>query len=124
MGKWHLQPERITAVLTAVEGDLDGMNQAWSTRRLDAVTEDMQAAGPAAADVMSAVVAILNAQGERLASMGNRVSAGLVGVESAVGCFENAQEDMLAQCQSQMLASAGSGDFSWWYGAELPAGAV
>lgn len=124
MGEWHLQPEGVAAVLTAVEGDLGGMNEAWSARRLDAVAADMDAAGPAAADVTNAVVALLNAQGERLSSMGNRVSAGLVGVESAVGCFENAQVEMLAQCQSHMLVSAGSGDFSWWYGSELPAGAV
>jgi hypothetical protein len=124
MATWHLQPEGIAAVLAAVEADLDGMNQAWSARRLESVATDMEAAGPAAADVTSAVVALLNAQGERLTSMGNRASAGLVGVESAVGCFENAQLDMLGQCQSQMLASAASGDFSWWYGSRLPAGAV
>lgn len=124
MGKWHLQPEGVAAVLTAVEDDLGGMNEAWSARRLESISEDLDAAGPAAADVTGAVVALLNAQGERLASMGNRVSAGLVGVESATACFENAQDEMLAQCQSHMLASAGSGDFTWWYGSELPAGAV
>ncbi|WP_420112808.1 DUF6507 family protein [Pseudactinotalea sp.] len=124
MSRWQLQPDAITSVLTAVEGDLETMNGAWSAEALDAVSASMSASGPVGADVQSALTAVLNSQGERLAAMGGRVSAGLVGVESAVNCFEAGQEEMLEECQTHMVASAGSGDFSWWYGYERPAGAV
>lgn len=124
MGRWRLEPAAIRDVLAAVEGDLETMNAAWSASRLSTVMSEMDAVGPAGADVASALAAVLDAQAERLTSMGNRVSAGLVGVESALACFEVANEDMLAACQTQMLATAGSGDFSWWYGSEVPEGAV
>lgn len=124
MGRWRLEPAAIRGVLAAVEGDLETMNAAWSASRLSTVMSEMDAVGPAGADVASALAAVLDAQTERLTSMGNRVSAGLVGVESALACFEVANEDMLAACQTQMLATAGSGDFSWWYGSEVPEGAV
>lgn len=124
MGRWRLEPTAIRGVLAAVEGDLETMNAAWSASRLSTVMSEMDAVGPAGADVASALAAVLDAQAERLTSMGNRVSAGLVGVESALACFEVANEDMLAACQTQMLATAGSGDFSWWYGSEVPEGAV
>lgn len=124
MGRWRLEPAAIRGVLAAVEGDLETMNAAWSATRLSTVMSEMDAVGPAGADVASALAAVLDAQAERLTSMGNRVSAGLVGVESALACFEVANEDMLAACQTQMLATAGSGDFSWWYGSEVPEGAV
>lgn len=124
MGQWQLQPEVISGVLAAVEQDLGAMNGAWSRERLETVTAELDAVGSAGADVKSALIAVLNAQDGRLATMGNRVSAGLVGVESAVACFISASEEMLAECQAQMLASAGSGDFSWWYASETPAGAV
>ncbi|GAB2984383.1 MAG TPA: DUF6507 family protein [Actinotalea caeni] len=124
MGRWRLEPAAIRGVLAAVEGDLETMNAAWSASRLSTVMSEMDAVGPAGADVASALAAVLDAQAERLTSMGNRVSAGLVGVESALACFEVANEDMLAACQTQMLATAGSGDFSWWYGSEVPEGAV
>lgn len=124
MSRWQLEPAVIGGVLAAVEVDLESMNKAWAEDDLTAVMAGIEAVGPAGSDVQSAMAAVLNAQNERLATMGNRVSAGLVGVESAVNCFDSAQEDMLAQCQSQMFASAGSGDFAWWYGYERPAGAV
>lgn len=124
MGRWRLEPAAIRGVLAAVEGDLETMHAAWSASRLSTVMSEMDAVGPAGADVASALAAVLDAQAERLTSMGNRVSAGLVGVESALACFEVANEDMLAACQTQMLATAGSGDFSWWYGSEVPEGAV
>lgn len=124
MGAWRLVPAEIGRVLTAVEGDLQAMSEAWAQQRLEEAMAGVDAAGPAGADVKNALVVVLNAQQDRLAAMGARVTAGLVGVESAAACFEAAQEDMLAQCQSQMLASAGSGDFTWWYGSDVPGGAV
>lgn len=124
MGGWRLQPGVIGAVLADVEAELEAMNAAWSQDRLESVLEDLGAVGPAGADVRTAVVGVLNGQGGRLSTMGARVSAGLIGVESATACYQAGQEEMLGQVQTQMLASAASGDFSWWYASSLPAGAV
>lgn len=124
MSGWRLDPGAIGVVLTSAEEDLETMNGAWSASQLEGAVEDLGAVGAAGVDVCAAVVEVLNAQGGRLSSMGNRVSAGLMGVESATACYEAGQEGMAAECQSQMLASAGSGDFSWWYGSTPPQGAV
>ena len=124
MSGWRLQPEVIRGVLDEAEAQLETMNEAWSQDRLDAVIEEMDAVGPAGADVLTAVVEVLNGQGGRLSSMGNRASAGLIGVDAATACFESGQVEMVDQVQAQMVASAGSGEFSWWYSSTVPEGAA
>src|SRR5690606_21604740 len=103
MSRWALQPVVIGGVLGAVEEHLGSMNEAWSQEAMADLRTDAAAVGPVATDVAAALAAVLDAQNARLSTIGNRVSAGLVGVESAVNCFEVAQDDMLAECQSQML---------------------
>lgn len=121
---WRLQPAVIRTVLAQTEVDLEAMDSAWAEPNLEGVVDELTRAGDVGADVTGAVVAVLNAQAGRLTSMGNRVSAGVAGVGAATDCFELGQEEMLAQCQTQMLTSAASGDFSWWYGSSVPDGAV
>lgn len=124
MSGWRLERDVIDGVLIRVEGGRERLSEAFSVDRLTEIDEDVVASGPVAADVRIAVGVLLNGQSARLTTITNRVDAAHVGVLSAVACYDAGQEEMLAQCQANMVASAGSGDFSWWYGSAVPVGAV
>lgn len=124
MTSWQVTQAVVDSVLKAVEGHRTQLDAELSVERLDGVTEDLAAAGPVAAELTDAVNIMLNGQRDHLTNIGNRVSAGAGGVDAAAGAYRQGNEEMAAEVQAQMIHSAVTGDFTWWYGSELPEGAA
>lgn len=114
MSEWQLVPEEISGVLKEVDEYREDLNAAVSPFRLETVFEYLSWGGGLTAEVSAAVDLLLADQQDRLTRIGNRVDAGRVGVALAVAAYEAGADEMYDTVQSEMLATAVSGDFSYF----------
>ena len=66
------------------------------------------------AEVPKALQALMQNQKSNLQTVTNRVAAGTNGVANAVASYNQGRDAMAGEFQRQMVASASSGDFSYF----------
>lgn len=114
MNGWQIDPNGIQPILTSVETDRGELNQALTEDKFTSVFDGLTWGGGITADVPAAVDALLQDQMTNLTNIGNRINAGVVGVSNATIAYNNGQYDMCGTFQTEMLASAESGDFDYF----------
>jgi hypothetical protein len=114
MSQWRIDPSGVQGVLTDVTADNDELAKALKEEKFQAILDGLLWGGAITQEVPTAVNRVLGDQSTNLKNIGNRITAGLIGVANAVIAYNNGQQDMSATYQSELLKSAESGDFTYF----------
>lgn len=114
MSRWELDIPTIKGVIRTTESDRDELSRAIRDKDLAAIEDGLAWGGPIMEPLQSAVLALLQTQGDDILTIRNHVAAGLLGLTNATLAYQAGNEDMLAELQHQMLESADRGDFAYW----------
>ncbi|WP_169165183.1 DUF6507 family protein [Cellulomonas taurus] len=114
MSGWKIQPADVQSVLTDVQATADELGTALSEDKFQGVLDGLSWGGALTGEVAMAVNAVLGDQSTNLSNIGNRVTAGTLGVANAVIAYNNGQEEMSGTYQAELLKSAESGDFQYF----------
>lgn len=114
MTHWKIRPADVQGILTGVNADAEQLGDALTADKFQGILDGLRWGGALTQDVPAAVNAVLGDQSTNLRNIGNRINAGVVGVSNAVIAYNNGQEDMAGTCQTELLKSAESGDFSYF----------
>ncbi len=114
MSGWKIQPAEVQSVLTDVQATADELGTALSEDKFQGVLDGLSWGGALTGEVAMAVNAVLGDQSTNLSNIGNRVTAGTLGVANAVIAYNNGQEEMCGTYQAELLKSAESGDFQYF----------
>lgn len=113
MTTWRLYPQGIQNVLTTVIGQQETLGTALTEDKFTAIFDGVQCGGMFTAVVPNALSQLMTDQQDNLTTVVNRINAGVLGVGNATMAYNNGQQDMAAEFQSQM-GNAASGDFSFF----------
>ena len=114
MTGWQIDPSGVDGVLKAVDTDRTTLNEALAEEKFTGIFDGLTWGGGVTAEVPTAVNNLLQDQMKNLTNIGNRINAGIVGVSNATVAYNNSQYDMCSTFQTEMLASAESGDFQYF----------
>lgn len=114
MTQWRLVPSEVETIVGEVADLRPDLDAAFSEHRVERVFEYLTWGGGLTSEVPNAVGLLLADQQDRLANIGNRVDAGRVGVALAAAAYEAGAEDLYEAVQSEMVATAGDGDFTYF----------
>ena len=113
-GSWKIDPAGVNGILTSVGTEQQGLVAALGEGEFEAIFTGIGEAGGLIAKVPKALQALMENQKSNLQAVTNRVAAGTNGVANAVVSYNQGQEAMAGEFQRQMVASASSGDFSYF----------
>ncbi len=116
MTGWQLDPGAVWAVLRDVENQAtsaDGLAGALTPEDMTRAVSYVSWGSEYTQVVQQAVDRLLVRVADGVGAIGTRVVAGVVGVGAAAEAYRQGQEDMSEQ-ERAMMASATSGDFSWF----------
>ena len=114
MTSWKIDPVGVEGILTSVGAEQQGLVAALGEGEFEAVFTGIGEAGGLIAEVPKALKALMENQKSNLQTVTNRVAAGTNGVANAVVSYNRGQEAMAGEFQRQMVASASSGDFTFF----------
>ena len=114
MTSWKIDPAGVEKILTGVGTEQEGLIAALGDGEFEAIFTGISEAGGLIAKVPEALQALMQNQKSNLQAVTNRVAAGTNGVANSVAAYNRGQEDMAGEFQRQMMASASSGDFSYF----------
>ena len=101
-------------ILTSVGTEQETLIAVLGEGEFEAIFTGIGEAGGLIAEVPKALQALMENQKSNLQAVTNRVAAGTNGVANAVGSYNRGQDAMAGEFQRQMVASASSGDFSYF----------
>ena len=113
-GSWKIDPAGVEGILKQVGAEQQGLVAALGEGEFEAIFTGISEAGGLIAEVPKALQALMENQKSNLQAVTNRVAAGTNGVANAVVSYNQGQEAMAGEFQRQMVASASSGDFSYF----------
>ena len=113
-GSWKIDPAGVNGILKQVGAEQQGLVAALGEGEFEAIFTGIGEAGGLIAEVPKALQALMENQKSNLQAVTNRVAAGTNGVANAVVSYNQGQEAMAGEFQRQMVASASSGDFSYF----------
>lgn len=114
MSQWQIDPAGVQEVLTTVGTDNEDLSAELAEEKFTAIFEGLMWGGVLTQDVPMAVQSLLNDQNNNLTNVMNRITAAQLGVANATIAYNNGQEDMAGNFQSEALAAAESGDFTYF----------
>lgn len=114
MSGWKLDPPSILAVVASTEKTRDRLSRAVRPQDLERIDEGIAWGGPLTQPLRDALVALTEVQGEDITTIRNHVAAGILGLTNAATAYRQGNDDMVAELQSQMLATADNGDFTYF----------
>lgn len=113
-GSWKIDPAGVKGILTSVGTEQETLIAVLGEGEFEAIFTGIGEAGGLIAEVPKALQALMENQKSNLQAVTNRVAAGTNGVANAVGSYNRGQDAMAGEFQRQMVASASSGDFSYF----------
>ena len=113
-GSWKIDPAGVNGILTSVGTEQETLIAVLGEGEFEAIFTGIGEAGGLIAEVPKALQALMENQKSNLQAVTNRVAAGTNGVANAVGSYNRGQDAMAGEFQRQMVASASSGDFSYF----------
>ena len=113
-GSWKIDPAGVKGILTGVGTEQETLIAVLGEGEFEAIFTGIGEAGGLIAEVPKALQALMENQKSNLQAVTNRVAAGTNGVANAVGSYNRGQDAMAGEFQRQMVASASSGDFSYF----------
>jgi hypothetical protein len=114
MSGWAIDPVAVDEIMTAVGELRPDLDAAVSDYRVETSLSYLQWGGVLTMDVQAAVVNLLADQQARLANIATRVDAGRIGVSLAAAAYDGGADDMCEEFQTEMVATAASGDFGFF----------
>ena len=114
MTSWRIDPGGVNGILAGVGAEQQGLVAALGEGEIEAIFTGISEAGGLIAEVPKALQALMQNQKSNLQAVTNRVAAGTNGVANSVIAYNRGQDDMAGEFQRQMVASASSGDFSYF----------
>ena len=114
MTEWQINPGGVKTVLTAVIGAESEVLPTVSTDNVAGALSALAWGGEWTACVGAAVQGLVTDQQASVDTICQTISAGVTGVSNATLAYEAGQTDMAASFQSEMMASAEDGDFSFF----------
>jgi hypothetical protein len=122
MSQWRINPAGVQGILTTVGTDSTELQNELTEAKFTEVFEGLTWGGVLTQDVPVAVQSLLNDQNNNLSNVVNRITAARLGVTNATIAYNNGQEEAAGTFQSEALAAAESGDFTYFvengYGSE------
>jgi len=122
MSQWRINPSGVQGILTTVGTDSTELQNELTEAKFTEVFEGLTWGGVLTQDVPVAVQSLLNDQNNNLSNVVNRITAARLGVTNATIAYNNGQEEAAGTFQSEALAAAESGDFTYFvengYGSE------
>jgi len=122
MSQWRINPSGVQGILTTVGTDSGELQNELTEAKFTEVFEGLTWGGALTQDVPVAVQSLLNDQNNNLSNVVNRITAARLGVTNATIAYNNGQEEAAGTFQSEALAAAESGDFTYFvengYGSE------
>jgi hypothetical protein len=115
MSSYSIDPAGVSAVVKDVQDAAGALVEAFSS--LESAETDVTNGTSDCAEVAAAVSALLQREAPRMTTVGNRISACLLGVATATADYVAADDTMsddVRAAQTHAVESAGSGDFSWF----------
>ena len=113
-GSWKIDPAGVKGILTSVGTEQETLIAVLGEGEFEAIFTGIGEAGGLIAEVPKALQALMENQKSNLQAVTNRVAAGTNGVANAVDSYNRGQDAMAGEFQRQMVASASSGDFSYF----------
>jgi hypothetical protein len=109
---FEIAPAAVQGVVNAVKGEATELSDGIDVESLEGDVSAMASApAPGAAQ---AVAEFLGHESPVIQSIGNRITACLLGVTTVTNSYTTASDEMLQTVQSKAIASAESGDFSYF----------
>lgn len=122
MSQWRINPSGVQGILTTVGTDSTELKNELTEAKFTEVFEGLTWGGVLTQDVPVAVQSLLNDQNNNLSNVVNRITAAQLGVTNATIAYNNGQEEAAGTFQSEAVAAAESGDFTYFvengYGSE------
>ena len=107
MTSWRIDPGGVEGILKQVGAEQQGLVAALGEGEFEAIFTGISEAGGLIAKVPEALQALMQNQKSNLQAVTNRV-------RNSVIAYNRGQDDMAGEFQRQMVASASSGDFSYF----------
>lgn len=116
MPSWKIDPPQVRAVLDQVQPELEALNTATNVERLSELLTAVAACNNLIPTdcVEAAMTMLMQDQMTQVGSIGNSLTAGVVGVSTAVAAYQQGDAEMATEADRQMRATATSGDFTWF----------
>lgn len=114
MSQWKIDPAGVQSVLNKVAPDKTSLEGALTEAKFQAIFDGLKWGGVITDAVPTAVSNVLKDQSDNLKTISFRINAGVVGVANATIAYNNGQETMIGNFQTEMLGSAEDGDFSYF----------
>lgn len=114
MSQWRIKPAGVQGILTTVGTDSTELQNELTEAKFTEVFEGLTWGGVLTQDVPVAVQSLLNDQSNNLTNVVNRITAAQLGVMNATIAYNNGQEEAAGTFQSQAVAAAESGDFTYF----------
>jgi hypothetical protein len=109
---FDITPSAVQAVVNAVKAEATEMSSGIDGEAVEgSVTGVASAPAPG---VASALAEFLELETPVIESIGNRITACLLGVTTVANAYATSSDEMLQTVQSKAVAAASSGDFSYF----------
>lgn len=110
-----MDPALLSTALSDTTTAYDTLSTVFTEEAATAIFGGLTWGGGVTACVSQALNEVLaEQQSINLTTISNHVAAGILGVGNAARALQEGQEDMAATFQSEMVGSAGDGDFSYF----------
>lgn len=114
MSQWRINPSGVQGILTTVGTDSTELQNELTEAKFTEVFDGLTWGGVLTQDVPVAVQSLLNDQNNNLTNVVNRITAAQLGVTNATIAYNNGQEEAAGTFQSEALAAAETGDFTYF----------
>lgn len=114
MSKWKIDPSGVQTVLDNVKPDKESLEKALTEEKFEGVFDGLEWGSIITDAVPAAVSNVLNDQSMNLKNISNRINAGVIGVANATIAYNNGQEEMVGNFQTNMVSSSEDGNFSYF----------
>lgn len=116
MTSWQIEPAEVAAVLGKVQPEIQALNEATDEGHISALMTAVATCNNLIPTdcVEAAMIVFLQDQMGQVGQINNDLAAGMVGVSTAVGAYQQGNAEMATEANRQMWTSADSGDFTWF----------
>lgn len=115
MSEWKMDPALLSTALSDTTTAFESLTGVFTEEKITTIFGGLTWGGGVTACVSQALDEVLaEQQSINMTTISNHVAAGIYGVGNAARALQEGQEDMAATFQTEMVGSAGDGDFTYF----------
>lgn len=115
MSEWKMDPALLSTALSDTTTAYESLSTVFTEEKLTTIFGGLTWGGGITACVSQALNEVLTEQQNiNMTTISNHVAAGIYGVGNAARALQDGQEAMAATFQTEMIGSAGDGDFTYF----------